>query len=281
MSDEQAVLEPVEASPTPEAPWWKLDLKSTIKRPFGKFSRIMLAVASPFIVLGLFNVKPLWEFGWRTHIFCLNNLRPVRAASGKFHPGGAWIKSKRIVVYGMPGVGDAKVAAAYEGMRSIVDEVGLDIHVERVTATPAMQASLAAATDHKQGKSSFNFRKFIARRMDDRGSRHAEMVVVNMDFTDPSWAWGLAYFPPGIAALREEVTDARLAKHEGAHLLGYDKHDDLPFFVFGYEEAPIPWERSTLMMILPNNRNTLSPRAHAALVSFWRGKERDGCTYFK
>jgi hypothetical protein len=279
MTDTQAVQDSTEATPpTPKVPWWKQEIKISEKRSFSKFTRWLLIITLPFILLNLFSVKPLWEVGWRTRLYCLSNLFPVRSASGAKFAAGAWMPSKRIVVYGAPGVKDDAIAEAHEGMRKITEEIGLDVTVERTSPSPEALASLQAATS----ETSFDFDTFMKRRLDDRGSQYAEMVVVNRPFTDPDWAWGLAYFPPGLAVLQEGKTDINLGRHEGAHLLGYDKHDDeLPWIIFGYQEALIPGDRDTLMMLLPKSRNTLSPRAHDAIVNFWRGAERDGRRYFK
>jgi hypothetical protein len=73
-----------------------------------------------------------------------------------------------------------------------------------------------------------------------------------------------------------------LGRHEGTHLLGYDKHDDMPFYVIGYREHLIPSARNTLMMLMPKESSMLSPRARDALIYFWRGMEKmSGRRYFK
>jgi hypothetical protein len=280
MSDEQAVQDSIEV--TPNVPWWKREIKLAEKRPFSKFTRWLLIITLPFILLNLFTVKPLWELGWRTRFYCLDNLFPVQSASGVKYAAGAWASSKRIVVYGAPGVSEDAITKAYDGMRAIVDEVGLDLRVERISPPADALASLQAATARGGEAPGFDYNKFMARRLDDRGAAYAEMVLMQVPFIQSGRILGLSNFASGLAVLREHRTGTDLASHEGAHLLGYSRHDDeMPYFIAGYSEALIPMERDTLMMPLPSTNSTLSPRAHNAIVNFWRGYERDGRRYFK
>jgi hypothetical protein len=106
---------------------------------------------------------------------------------------------------------------------------------------------------------------------------------VDVPFRDPSWAWGLSEFSSGLAALQQDQTNVALGRHEGAHLIGYMRHDDdAPVMIFGYRESWPPRGRDTLMMLLPTASDALSERAHDALINFWRGMEtRDQQRYFR
>ncbi len=169
-----------------------------------------------------------------------------------------------------------------KGMRSVVDELHLDLSVQLVPCPPDAASSITPATTHT-GRivSHFDLNKFIARRLDDRGMQFAEMVVVDAQFTNPEWAWGLTDFSSGTSVLQQGETSTDLGRHEGTHLLGYDRHDDFPYYVFGYPEGSLPGERNTLMMLQPKGSSILSPRAHDAVINFWRGLETKARRYCK
>jgi hypothetical protein len=263
----------------PSVPWYSLDPRQI---QVGRVGRALLAVVAIFLALTSFSVKPLWRWGWRIPIYCCLQMYPVESAAGVTFPAGAWRKSKRILVYAAP---DAKPKAADEaaaGLQSLVDELGLAIAVERVPIPVDALRSLKASGWNPSG-GPLDFDAFAARRLDDRGGRYAEMLIIDKPFVDPSWAWGLSDYSSGVTALQEAHADHALGRHEGAHLLGYDKHDSFPLFVFGYpDEGWIPEDRNTLMMLLPKESAELSGRARDALLNFWRGMERrDRVWYFR
>lgn len=273
---------PVEASPTPpRVPWYSLNPKHL---RFSKFTWRFIGVAGVIILFSLVSIKPLWIWGWRSHLYCLAQLKPVTSASGKTFKSGAWAKSKRIVVYGAQGMDEGRIELAFVGMRDIVNELGLDFTVEIIPLPKDAEASIKASiVRNPNGTESFDFDAFVERRLDDRGDRYGEMAVVDCEFADPSWAYGLTSFADGVCVLQQPmVNDDSLGRHEGTHLLGYDKHDDRPFYVFGYREHLIPSERNTLMMLMPKESSALSPRARDAVSNFWKGMERmSGRKYLK
>jgi len=275
-------------------PWYSLNPRQL---HFGKWTWRFIKVAAVIFVLSAFSVKPLWQFGWRAHLYCPEQFFPVKSAKGKSFRGGDWVTSKKIIVYGAPGTNDALVYETAEGLRNIVDELHLDISVQLVPCPKDAEYSLIAAT-HPHGQvasqptahkwimtgkaiSRFDLDTFIAHRLDARGMKFAEMVVVDAQFTNPDWAWGLTDFPSGTAVLQQGETGRELARHEGTHLLGYDRHDDFPYYVFGYPEGWLPSQRATLMMLLTKDTPQLSPRAHDAVINFWRGLETKKRRYFK
>lgn len=274
----QVMDKPVQAPPE-RVPWYSLHPRNL---HFSKWTWRFLALAAVIYCGYAFSVKPLWQFGWRTHLYCPEQFFSVKSAMGKSFRGGDWVTSRHILVYGAPGTNAKLVREAAEGMRSMVDELHLDITVTLVHTPSDAACSLDAATRNK-GKSNqqFDLDDFIAHRLDDRGMRFAEMVVVDAQFTDPVWAWGLTDFRSGTSVLQQQDMSRELARHEGTHLLGYDRHDDLPYYVFGYPEGFLPSERATLMMLLPKNSSQLSPRAHDAVINFWRGLETNKRHYFK
>ncbi len=264
---------------TTPVPWYSLHPRHL---RFSKFTWYFLAIAGVIILLYTVSVKPLWQYGWRVGLYGFSQYWTQTSTRGKKIPGGSWTRTRTILVYGEPGVKAATVRQAAEGLSGLIAELHLSLTVRVVSAPVDACAALKDATiTTTAGTAAFDLDRFIAHRLDDRGDRFGEMVVVHAPFTDPPWAWGLTYFPCGIAALQEDHTDYNLGRHEGAHLIGYDKHDDMPLYIIGYAENPIPTNRDTLMMLLPMGSNTLSPRARDALRNFWRGLEhRHGMRYF-
>lgn len=267
--------------PMPASPWYSLNPKHI---RFSKFTWWFLAVASVVLLLNFVSIKPLWQWGWRTRIYCFTQFYPVRSDKGIAYPGGAWLRSKTIHVYCAPDADPALAETCAQGLRGLVEELGLDIDVQAIPLSPEAKRSLEASLVKRgDGSMTFDTDRFDKLRLDDRGDDYGEMVVIgSMDFRDPDWAWGLTDFASGIAVLREEVTTIDLARHEGAHLLGYDKHDDMPAYILGYREDWNPQARNTLMMLLPKTDSALSDRARDALLAFYRGQEtRTGQRFFR
>ena len=283
MTDEQTDAIPEAAAKTPApVPWYSLNPKHL---RFSKYTWYFLAVTGVVLLVNFFSVKPLWQWGWRTRLYCFSEFSATRSARGATHPGGAWLASRRIVVYGAPGVEPNTVAVAVKGLREVINELGLAISIERSPLTADAKESITACIGKDEnGGPTFDADRFDKLRLDDRGDRYGETVVLHeMDFRNPSWAWGLTSFNTGVAVLRDDVPAFYdLARHEGTHLLGYDKHDDMPFYVFGYTEDWNPQARDTLMMLLPKTSSDLSPRAYDALINFYRGMEqRTGIRFFR
>ena len=269
--------QPAEPLPAP-APWYAFKLSG---QRFSPFTWRLLAVAAVILFFSRVSVKPLWQFAWRHHLNCFSQFFRVKSATGKWYPGGAWVREKKILVYGAPGVAKMRVSDAATGLQSMVDEIGLGITVTAVPLPDDARASLHASLKQTGDGTSFDYDAFLAHRLDDRGERFAEMVVVEEPFVDPNWAWGLTRFSEGVAVLQADKADVSLGRHEGAHLIGYDMHDDVPWYILGYPENLNPDNRDTLMMLLPKPSDALSARARDALLNFWRGEEeREKMTFF-
>jgi hypothetical protein len=271
-------IESVSTEQPAPVPWYTLNPKHL---KFGRITRTIIIIAGFVVLFNVISVKPLWQFGWRVPLYCWQQLLPVTSPSGQQLPGGGWTRGRRILVYGAPGVQPQKVTQAAKGLRGLVDELGLNLKVEEVEA-PADALRDIAEAQRASANAGFDFDRYRGLRLDARGEKYAEMVVVKASFTDPTWAWGLSEYTSGLAVLQENMTTPELGKHEGAHLLGYHRHDDLPWEVFGYQEEWYPQGRNTLMMLMMTSDDTLSDRARDALLNFWRGKEgREGERYFK
>lgn len=266
-------------TPNEKIPWYSLNPRHL---RFSKWTLRLLSVVPVLFLLFGTSIKPLWQFGWRTHWICPEQFWSQKSATGKKLIGGDWVTSRKILVYGAPGVKQSSVEDAAAGITSVINELHLDLTVNIVSPSEDALHSLQAATNtDKLGIKHFDFDKFLAHRLDDRGMRFAEMVVVDAQFVDPCWAWGLTHFPSGTSVLQEQYTDVSLGRHEGTHLLGYNKHDDVPFYIIGYPENLAPANRDTLMMLLPKSSVQLSARARDAVLNFWHGLETKNIHYFK
>ncbi|MHB9129601.1 MAG: hypothetical protein ACYDBB_00745 [Armatimonadota bacterium] len=227
---EQPIAPVAEQEQHEKPPWYSLNPKHL---RFSKFTWYFLAFAGVVILLYTVSAKPLWQWGWRNHFYCLGQFFQQKDANGKYLPAGAWTKSKEIRVYGEDGVSRSAVDLTASGLKSIINEVGLDITVRQVPVPADAMASIKAATFTDAGGTYFDFDKYEGLRLAQRGMQYGEMVVVKNTFKDPIWAHGLTYFPSGLAGLQEIHADASLGRHEGAHLIGYCKHDDMPFWILG------------------------------------------------
>ncbi len=273
--DDEAMAES-QPAPAP-VPWYSLNPKHL---RLGRITQIVILVAGVVALSQMVSVKPLWQWGWRVPLYCWQQLQPITGASGRKYPGGGWTHGRRILVYGAPGVKGRAVREAAGGLRDLIDELGLDMHVEETT--PPADALRDLATVVGKGNAGFDFDRFRDLRLDSRGEQYAEMVVVHQSFTDPTWAWGLSEYTPGLSVLQENMAGNELGKHEGAHLLGYFYHDDRPWEILGYHENWYPTGRDTLMMLMATTNHDLSDRARDALLNFWRGKEdREHERYFR
>jgi hypothetical protein len=274
---EQPTEESLEAvqGGTERVPWYSLNPKYLLR---SKWTKGLLLVAVLAFLFVANSAKPLWTFAWRHHLYSRYAFSAQKTQSGHTVPGGTWPRSNVIHVYGMPGVHERAVSQVADGLRSLIQDFGLTLEVQKITTPPDALKSYAYA---RRGDS-FDFDRFEASRLELRGEQYGEMVVVDRHFTDPSWAFGLSTFAPGLAVLQASVSTSALGRHEGAHLLGYGMHDDYPFYVLGYREGLIPFNRNTLMMLVPTSSDQLSGRARDALLCFWQGMEaRDHQKYFR
>lgn len=264
-----------EATPPPAVPWYLREVKLDPRYfGIGKPMRIFLAITLPLIFLHAFTFKALWCLGWQYPFYCMSDFVPVCSAKGKWLAGGEWTRSKEIRVYGGEGTSDLQVVRAATYMQELVDELGLDFTVAAMSLPDDARRSLRVATTVRDGVPRLNFNKYTALRLDDRRNEYGEMFIIGERFTDPI-AEGMTHFRAGIVAMR--VTNRRpevIVRHEGVHLLGYDKHDDYPFYILGYDEFEIPELRVTLMMFRTSTETELSARAKDALHYFWVGMEQ-------
>lgn len=293
---------------TARASWLSLHPKHL---RWSKFTKWVLWIALPIIILGTVSAKPLWQWGWRVGLYGYADFLPVTDNAGKRYAGGDWALAKRIVVYSLPKnvmalpdatpsfneppktpaaslpaydfVDPRDVSETADGLRSLITELNLDIEVDVLNKPPqgALDAWRAAMVNGNGG-TRFDMDRFESIRLGQRGMKFGEMVIIDTTFANPDWAWGLTTFRSGASVLQASHCGASLGRHEGAHLLGYDKHDDMPLYIIGYGENLIPTSRNTLMMLNATESDALSERAADALDNFWQGMEdRHHTRYFR
>jgi hypothetical protein len=274
--------EPAVADAPVTYPWYSLNPKSV---KTGRLLRIVLVVLG----LCLVSVVPLWRLGWYVPVYGFRAFIPVRDAGGWPRAAWRWIDGKEIRVYGAPGANATAVREVARGVRALLDEVGLDFTVKELPMPAAVEAAFTASLEPHDVNGATVQRVRFSRLAGQlitlrQGDPHADVIVTHgTEIAEHHWAHGMGDFSSGLSVMRDFTANVRLGKHETGHLMGYLFHDDLPFFVFGYDgELCVPAFRQTLMMINYNNSDTLSPRAKDALTYFWKGLEaRSGRKFFR
>jgi hypothetical protein len=281
--DVELLLIPDASPAKPVVPWYQQEVQLD-PRVFGigKTVKRFLAITLPLISLYCVSIKPVWQLGWRVPFYAMSNFMPVRSASGQTFAGAVWFRGKEIRIYREEVIGPYKQQQAVADMEQLIDDLGLDFTVKAMPLPEDAKADLDAATVREGTNYALDFQKLTALRLDHRGQQYAEIFLTGMKFAE-SGAQGKTFCGAGIVALRPSSNPLdNVFRHEGAHLLGYDKHDDFPFYVIGYPEFWIPDSRDTMMMHDSAINHELSPRAKDALHYLWIGlQERDGIAYFK
>lgn len=273
--------ESLDESAASAVPWYKREIKLNPK-VFGisKPVRVLLWIALPLIILFCVTCVPFWRLGWRIPFYGMSNFMPVRTVSGRWLSGAAWFRGKEIRLYRVDAIETLKLTEAVQDMQGLADELNLNFTIKGLPLPDDARRDLQAATVGSGYNARIDFEKFTALRLEHRGEQYAEMFLVNKGFADSS-AEGMTLCGSGIAVLHMARRD-NLVRHEGTHLLGYDKHDDFPFYIVGYKEDWLPEGRDTMMMLRSINNRRLSSRAKDALYYLWLGlQERQKIQYFK
>jgi hypothetical protein len=163
-------------------------------------------------------------------------------------------------------------------VRSLSQEVGLNVFVRMAPIDERISAAIRRNSVRIEKQSSLDFDAFSRDLAATRDGAYAEMVILPGMIDAAPKAVGAAYFSYGVAVLNDQCASPTIARHETAHLLGYSIHDTWPLVIFGYPNGAHAsgmrnGEGATLMLAEDAGYD-LSPRAHDALVSFWRGLER-------
>lgn len=194
MTEEQAAV--VSRETGKPVRWYSLNPKHL---HFSKFTWYFMAIAAVVFLCTTINIKPIWNWEWRHYLICAGEFESITSTKGKKFKGGDWARSKRIIVYGAPGVDAGRVQLAFYGIRDMVKELKLDFTVELVACPAEAKGSIQKATRKKGEDIIFDYDRFLSDRLDDRGNQYGEMVVQPNTFLDPSWAWGLTNFNSGVS----------------------------------------------------------------------------------
>ena len=229
------------------------------------------------LIFGL-SVAPVWGLLWYLPVYSIRNCVSVKDIDGRSREAWRWVEGRTIQVCQVPGVPEGTDARTAEGVRELLRDAGLDIHVEVKPISKdilnAYNASLIELEDNGRRRSAISMRKLSSRLIALRDEDpHADILAVDAQIAECDWAFAMASFSTGTVLLTPTGHNARTAKHETAHLVGYMMHDSVPLFVFGYGWEGWPGKRDTLMMLLSNSTE-LSPRARDAIRSFWRRLEK-------
>jgi len=225
-----------------------------------------------------FSVAPLWRLLWRLPVYSARNCISVKDVDGHSREAWRWVEGRTIRVSQVPGVPEGTDAKLAEGVRELLLDAGLDIQVEVKPVSQdildAYNASLIEREDNGRSSRLVSMNGLSSRLIALRdGDPHADVLAVDTQIAESDWAFAMASFSTGTVLLTPSGHNARTAKHETAHLVGYMMHDSFPLFVFGYGWEGWPGERNTLMMLLSDSTE-LSPRARDAIRSFWRRLEK-------
>ena len=263
------------ASETPAVPWYSR------KYNYLKSWKLLLVLLFAFICITN-NIAPIWRLCWRYPIYSKVNFAQTTDTHGQKVDAWRWVVSREIRVYQLPQIITDCTTQVADGERALIHDAGLSFTVKVLPMPPsilqAYQASMVTQEVNGLRTPCIDFDKLTARLVELRqGDPHADVLIINIPVADNTWVLGYTDFNHGLCLI-EQIDGSQpgllyhLGKHEVCHLLGYMRHDDYPFFVFGYRGEGNPYTRDTLMMISGQN-NMLSPRAKDALHAFWQGME--------
>jgi hypothetical protein len=269
--DEKAIEETTAAQKVAAPPWYSLNPRVL------SHSRLLRGVLIG-LVLASVSITSLWRLLWYYPVYSNRNFAGVTDAQGKRVEAWRWVEGKEIRIYALPGIKPALAKEAAAGVREMLHDTRLNLQVVICPASKevlsAYQASLEKKDVNGQQTQCVSFDKLAAHLVELRGEQpHADVLIVDKPIAEYWWAHGMSVFSKGLVVLEVDSLDARLAKHESAHLLGYMMHDSFPLFVLGYPWEGWPTNRNTLMMLYSSS-NDLSPRARDAIHSFWSGLEK-------
>ncbi len=217
---------------------------------------------------------------WQRHWFDEGKRKIMISAGGKEYEGGAWIHGKELRVFKCPHVDERVLYAAVNGINEMLEEIGLRTFIidpaahyygnDSGMARMAMEASGHGGLDyHALGD------LLVTKRAAD-SEQYGVVFITCRHFTEPH-NWGSSEYTKGILVMslpgkRKENKPLiyRIAKHEAAHLLGFNEHHETRA-ISDYGD-----ERVCLMNPQPPTRK-LCGKERDALIRFWQGiEERTG-----
>jgi hypothetical protein len=225
-----------------------------------------------------FSIAPLWRLCWSLPVCSVGCFVKVKDSGGQAREAWRWVEGKTIRVYQLPHLARDYTGPIAEGVRELLDDAGLDFEVQVRPLPPtilkAYRASLREEEEHGRRQTYLSFEDFQSRLIEMRGNDpRADVLIIDVPLHKTRWAYGIGLFRSGLVVIQQSTAGKGMGKHEAGHLMGYQMHDNVPLFVFGYPWEGWPWNRDTLM-ILASRSTELSPRARDALRAFWEGMER-------
>jgi len=239
------------------------------------------------LAIGIFCVseKHIWHWDWSYGFHAGYNCQPVKDINGRKVEAWRWVEGREIRLYVPDDMSPTRVDHTAEGIRSLVRDLNLDLHLR---VLPLDSRTLAALQRSSQGTGrdyTISFNRLCRNLIATRTGQYAEVIVVKCILDGAADTMGMANFTYGVSLIDERCACGPLARHETGHLLGYHMHDNLPFIVFGYSNPQ--WgkirqgKESSLMMPAPDS-TVLSARSRDALLSFWESlSRRTGQSYFR
>jgi|GEM_PF-1318980 len=206
--------------------------------------------------------------------------------SSDYQPYGEWVNGKEIRVFREPSVARPCLEATVEGLCEMVDELGLKLDVLDYDIEASVQPMIDASTEYGVLDGEQLSRRLFAESYRDTnkgGKQHADVLLTSKPLRLGDENWGETRFNTGAMIMslpqgRQGSYDfiGNVAKHEAAHLLGFQEHHARVGNVIGYaepEDCLTNWQCST---------RDICERDEDALLAFWLGiEQKTGQQYLK
>jgi hypothetical protein len=209
--------------------------------------------------------------------------RTYQEIDGKMYQNGDWVKGKEIRVFRDPNVSQRCVQPVIDGIRSAIDDVGLDLKVVNYDSHPSIRPMLEVSKVGNRIQTQSLNRMLFTEEYRQTGKQHADVVLTDVYFGDrPVGEWGNAFFTKGTVIMslppdRQPHLSyiGNIAKHEAIHLLGMNFHHDT-FTVEGYKEP------KDCVFNYQAGTRYLCDKDKDAVKYFWKALETDtGMSFFK
>lgn len=221
-----------------------------------------------------FNNKDAWETTWKDlyNGLALSNLLRISGSDNQYHEAYNWVKGKEIRVFKEPRVAAKVVSPVVNGLKDLVDEIGLNLQVNYYGNDAGLNRQIEACTAGNVLDGNRLERYLIAE--DWRKTKpHADVVITDKYLKLGSQNWGQSAFNAGVDIIsvpgaRQDSTSFiyNISKHEGGHLLGYGQHHDTNQ-VRGYGEP------SDCSMLWRASTDELCNKCKNGMVFFWEALE--------
>lgn len=199
--------------------------------------------------------------------------------SGICHEGWQWIRGEKIYVFREPTVCREAMAPVIQGIRSLIERIGLNIEIVDFDTHPSIREAVSYAIREGNVIDGHAFGSFLieepSRDEGRGGTPHADVLLTDRSLALGRENWGESYFNTGVIIMslsqnRQRNYDfiTNVSMHETVHLLGLPVHHDHYDNDFKFEGYPkvadclMNWEAST---------REICPRCEDAIRSLWEG----------